>query len=391
MNVVDRIHAAHAGRDPERLSRKWDLLETNANSFFRGTAFLFYQDLGRERTQLPDSPSGWICGDAHVENFGVYKGANRLVYFDYNDFDEAALAPVLWELSRYATSLLLCGKDLQMPMPARQQIVKDALTEYAASLAAGKAYWVERATSTGPVRQLMVGLKARSRKQLLDKRAPLKKKQRRIALDGEHALPLAPGEREMLERICAGLTGNRPGFFRLIDAARRIAGNGSLGIDRYVLLVEGKGSPDHNFLLDLKAQRQSVVAAELPDLQPNWANEADRMLAIQHMMQAVSPAFLHAITSGDRCFVMKELMPREDRIRMGISVKNAADLAFMARQEARLMAWGQLRSASRLGSATIDDLQRFARDPDWKAPLLAYAKMAAARMAEYRKAWRARS
>ena len=32
----------------------------------------------------------------------------------------------------------------------------------------------------------------------------------------------------------------------MLDVARRIAGTGSLGVERYAILVEGKGSPDIN-------------------------------------------------------------------------------------------------------------------------------------------------
>ena len=49
---------------------------------------------GRPVEALPHSPVCWICGDLHIENFGSYKGDNRLVYFDLNDFDESILAPV---------------------------------------------------------------------------------------------------------------------------------------------------------------------------------------------------------------------------------------------------------------------------------------------------------
>jgi len=45
--------------------------------------------------------------------------------------------------------------------------------------------------------------------------------------------------------------------------ARRIAGTGSLGVERYVLLIEGKGSPDGNYLLDLKQALPAVLRAHV--------------------------------------------------------------------------------------------------------------------------------
>jgi uncharacterized protein (DUF2252 family) len=51
-----------------------------------------------------------------------------------------------------------------------------------------------------------------------------------------------------------------PAFFEVLDVAHRIAGTGSLGLERYVVLIEGKGSPNGNYLLDLKQSLASSLA-----------------------------------------------------------------------------------------------------------------------------------
>ena len=86
---------------------------------------------------------------------GRNRGANRLVYFDITDFDEAALAPASWEVARCATSLLLAAADLRLERAASERLVRAYLDAYAAALAKGKALWVERATATGMVRKLL--------------------------------------------------------------------------------------------------------------------------------------------------------------------------------------------------------------------------------------------
>src|SRR3712207_4747400 len=49
----------------------------------------------------------WIQGDLHAENFGTYMdGAGRIV-FDVNDFDEAYLGHVSWDLRRFVASFAL--------------------------------------------------------------------------------------------------------------------------------------------------------------------------------------------------------------------------------------------------------------------------------------------
>ena len=92
MNVIREIQAYNAGRDPERLALKYQKMRSSPFGFLRASCHLFYARL--PKTELfKAAPLTWICGDLHLENFGSYKGNNRLSYFDLNDFDEAALAP----------------------------------------------------------------------------------------------------------------------------------------------------------------------------------------------------------------------------------------------------------------------------------------------------------
>ena len=58
--------------------------------FLRGTCHRFYERLPNDGP-LAKAPLAWICGDAHLENFGTYKGDTRLAYFDINDFDEGGV------------------------------------------------------------------------------------------------------------------------------------------------------------------------------------------------------------------------------------------------------------------------------------------------------------
>src|ERR1041384_4397818 len=104
-NVADHIAAYNAGRTPARLARKYTAMRSDPFVFFRGAAHLFWEDWAARHADLPPSPLVWACGDLHPENFGSSPGDTRLVYFDLNDFDEAALAPATADLTRLLTSL----------------------------------------------------------------------------------------------------------------------------------------------------------------------------------------------------------------------------------------------------------------------------------------------
>jgi len=146
-DVLSRIVAHNAGREPERLRMKYAKMASDPFVFFRGSCHLFYGDWP-DHDVLDEAPLAWISGDLHLENFGSYRGANRLVYFDITDFDEAALAPASWEVARCATSLLLAAADLRLDRTASERLVRAYLDAYADALTKGKALWVERATAT---------------------------------------------------------------------------------------------------------------------------------------------------------------------------------------------------------------------------------------------------
>jgi uncharacterized protein (DUF2252 family) len=101
-DVVERIHSFNQGRVQERLQSKYQRMAANSFAFFRGTCHLFYEDWPAG-SLLNSSPAVWICGDLHLENFGSYKGDNRLAYFDMNDFDEGVL-PCTWDLAHFLTT-----------------------------------------------------------------------------------------------------------------------------------------------------------------------------------------------------------------------------------------------------------------------------------------------
>ena len=288
--TVARIEAFNVGRDSRRLAMKYAAMRRDAFSFLRGTCHLFYEDL--DATALPDSPLVWCCGDLHLGNFGTYKGDNRLTYFDINDFDEACMAPVTWDLVRLLASVIVAGNSLKMERATNDALLRAFLDGYSSALQVGKARWLERATAQGIIRTLMAGLKRRVRKKFLSTRTTLARGKRRLLTDGDHALPLKGDESARLRRVMRDFARRQPDpeFFRLLDAARRVAGTGSLGVERYVLLIEGRGGLNGNFLLDLKHQPGSCVAASLNVAQPEWKNQAQRVATTQRDVQAIAPA-----------------------------------------------------------------------------------------------------
>jgi len=381
-NPVDCILSYNAGRESERLGLKHLAMRQDAFAFMRGTCHLYFQDWPASDKPLNEAPLAWISGDLHLENFGCYKGDNRLVYFDLNDFDEAALAPATWELGRWLTSILVAAKSLQIDKTDAVKLCRIGLDSYSAALQTGKARWLERETAKGMIRDLLNPLTLRNRKTFLDSRTKLRNGKRRIKVDGKRALALEPQERAAVMAFAEEYAGQQPNpdFYRPLDASRRIAGTGSLGIKRYAILVAGHGSPDRNYLLDLKEAVPGALKPYLIHKQPEWQSEAQRVVSVQRRVQAIAPAFLSAVTFQNRPFVFKGLQPTSDRLALEKWNCKLRRLEQVISSMGEIVAWSHLRSGGQSGSAIADEWMLFGSLRDWQSPLLKYATHYAAKI-----------
>ena len=381
MDAIRQIQAFNRGREAERLALKYQAMRADAFGFLRGSCHLFYARLSLTGP-LRTAPLAWCCGDLHLANFGSYKGDTRQVYFDLNDFDESVLAPASWDMLRLLGSVWVAGGVLGLGRDDTRRLCSGLMTGYADTLAAGKAFWEERDTASGDVRALLDSLRDRQRPAFLDARTRLKGRRRVLATDTGKALPASAAQRKTVKAFMADFAARQPvpRFYKVLDVARRVAGTGSLGVERYSVLVSGKGSPDGNYLLDLKRALPSSLASLSLAPQPSWPNEAHRIVALQQRLQAVPMAFLQPVQMDGRAFVMRELHPSEDSLSYRRIAKRPRQdpgpqglLATMG----RLTAWAHLRSAARQGAAGPDELIDFGTRQKWRAKLLDAAEAAA--------------
>src|SRR3984885_1636923 len=181
------ILAQNAGRDFERLTMKLKLLRQDPFTFFRGANPLLLDFLPRAHP-LFRAPSILVCGDLHLDNFGAFKGDNRLCYFDMNDFDEACLAPVTLDIVRFVASIKVAARGLGVKPAHSRLLVRHFFKAYLHSISDGKPRWVERSLAQGVFRALLRRAMSRTRGQLLARFTKLKEGERRIRTDGVRAL-----------------------------------------------------------------------------------------------------------------------------------------------------------------------------------------------------------
>ena len=373
--LVKRIQRFNKDRDHELLQLKYKKMSESAFAFFRGSCHLFYEDWSDD-SPLNKAPYSWICGDLHLENFGSYQGDNHLSYFDINDFDESTLAPCTLDIVRLLTSIFLAFSKPHTKLPGEpESLGNDFLNAYTTTLIDGKARWVERETAKGLVKSLLGKQEHLQRQKFLDERTVVEGERRKIIIKEGKTRPISDKQREKIKTSLEkfAFEQKHPDFFKFIDAAWRIAGTGSLGLERYVVLVEGKGSPDNNYLLDLKLERESCLH-DLDFPQPQWRIQAERIVSVQKRMQAVSPALLNVLMIDDSAFVMREYQPTEARVNLDTESQELTELAQFMKTLGQVVAWSQLRSSGRQSSAIADELISFAQHSKWRKEAMKYAQ-----------------
>jgi uncharacterized protein (DUF2252 family) len=377
--IVERIKRFNQGRSPRLLAMKYATMRVDAFSFYRGTCHLFYEDLPRSLL-LDRSPLAWICGDLHPENFGSYRGRDGRVYFDVNDFDEAALAPSVWDVIRCLCGILVGTRVLGILDEDGLDLSRRFLYAYCACLADGVPQALDQDTATGMVHDLLTGVQSRSADELARKRSTGSGTKRRIAVDGVHALPLKKSTRNHVAGLFEEWTQSkrRANRYQLIDVAERIAGTGSKGVPRYVLLVARRRLLR---LLDLKMEPRSSPAPYVRVRQPKWRSEAERVVTAQKCAQASPPWPLTHLTDGEESYVLRELQPTEDRVRWEKWHGKLERLEHLMSSMGQVAAWGHLRSAHFRGAAPLKDLAAFGRDGGWRQRAASYARDYAASVA----------
>ena len=99
-------------------------------------------------------------------------------------------------------------------------------------------------------------------------------------------------------------------------------------------------------------------------------------------------AFLQPVTMGKIDYVLRGLQPSEDRVSLKQPRHSLAEIQQVMTVMGSLVAWSQLRSVGRQGSALADELMVFGQSKKWKRQLLEIAHGCAAQV---RKDWQAYS
>ena len=381
-------------RVPELIPIRYGRMLASPFSYYRGAALPMAADLA---TTPVSGLTVQACGDAHLSNFGMYASPERKLLFDVNDFDETLPGPWEWDVKRLGASLEVAARDNGFGRKDRRRIVLAAVGRYRTSMRilAGMSnldIWYSE-IDVGRFQQAFADqLKARQRrtmdtamtkarahdsKQALGKLCRAQDGQLRIVADPPLVVPISDLLPEHMDRavmetelhVLIGeyrrtLQSDRRVLleqYDFVDMARKVVGVGSVGTRCWIALMLGRDEKDP-LLLQIKEAQASVLSPYLGASQ--YANQGERVVAGQRLMQAASDIFLgwQRTTGLDgeyRDFYVRQLrdwkfsFPIEAMVPAGMRMYAAVCGGTLARAHAR--SGDRVAIAAYLGSSDVFD------------------------------------
>jgi uncharacterized protein (DUF2252 family) len=313
------LDRAATARYPELFGRKQKRLLASPHAFYRGSAPLFYEVLAARPELLAGPPGdGWIVGDMHLENAGAYRTDADRVVFDLNDFDDASIGPLQLDVLRLSASVLLAGRTFKTTGAESIALAERAIAAYAEAAAAPPEPAYARPLCA-PIAEMVARAGARSRRELLDGRAPADRAGRRRFVRGERYFDppasIAAEVPSLVARYVVALGPRAPAHaegWQVEDAALRVAGTGSLGTTRLAVLVRDRAGEAR--IVELKEARPAATAAILPALAARFPSQAERVVQGARALADDPPRQLAPVSHDATSFAARKLFPQEDKL-----------------------------------------------------------------------------
>jgi uncharacterized protein (DUF2252 family) len=282
-------------------------------AFFRAGAAVMAADLAPTPTL---GVSVQLCGDAHLANFGTYASPERRWVFDVNDFDETLPGPWEWDVKRLGASFVLAARANGLTDPRGRELAVQTAGAYRRAMA-GFAQtstldtWyarmsmnrVDRAVPEHGLRRLSrSGVRTRIGRRALAKLTERDGAGLRMRSEPPLLVPLrelgdigADLDRSVRENFEVYLSSVAPdrrhvlGRFRVVEAAVKAVGVGSVGTRCFVLLLLGRDRGEPLFLQIKQAMRSALEPYAPASV---FGHEGQRVVAGQRLLQAANDIFL---------------------------------------------------------------------------------------------------
>jgi uncharacterized protein (DUF2252 family) len=323
---ISILEAQAATRVPELVPIRYGRMAATEFAFLRGGPAIMAADLA----STPNTGlTVQLCGDAHLSNFGFYASPERTLLFDLNDFDETLPGPFEWDVKRLAASVAVAARQnggTENAARAAAQAAARAYREHMRELAtwAELDVWYERVDTQdlladvrkrnrAEAEQMLTKARSKTSLQALEKLTePGPDGEPRIKHDPPLLQPIGMRDlgivQETFEDFLTSMREDRRMLlerFRVVDAALKVVGVGSVGTRCFIALLAGTTVGDP-LMLQIKEAEQSVLAAHLAP--SRHRHQGERVVAGQRLLQAASDIFLGWATGpAGRFFYWRQL------------------------------------------------------------------------------------
>jgi uncharacterized protein (DUF2252 family) len=310
IDVLTDAFADLAAADPAAFRRKYRTMAADPFAFLRGTACLFYADVGEREDRWADERTSrvWIQGDLHVENFGTYMDSEGVLVFDVNDYDEAYLGHFTWDLQRLAASLAVMGWTKAMPDEDIAGLIETYLRAYLDQVHTfvdddrDHEWSLNLRTARGAVKGALLAAQLSTRVDLLEKVTVIEDYDRRFR-HSPTVRVLEEDERTVVEAAYRAYLDTIPGSKRLGSLTYDLKdvvgktgfGIGSAGLPAYNLLVEGRSQAlENDVVLTMKQGGVAAPSRVLRDRRAGeyFEHEGHRTAVSQRALQARADPWL---------------------------------------------------------------------------------------------------
>lgn len=279
-SAVDALLKWHRTINSPDLPAKLDKLAASPFGFFRGTFFLFADDIRNgpfSKWETLDD-HGLVVGDLHTENYGSYRAVTGEITYDINDFDESTEGRYVFDTARLAVSLILASIENGHRMGDAINIVDTAVHSWVGSLARFrklKRNDFAKLPDTAEMKAFLADAAERSRPEFMKTLAEESVPGSFVFKVSQNYVPLQEHEREEVGKALPAFLANclapanaNPRKYRFLDAATRVAGTGSLGRKRFAVLLGKGGKNDESFatlrLVEWKQALDSALDSRKP-------------------------------------------------------------------------------------------------------------------------------
>ncbi|KXZ45483.1 hypothetical protein GPECTOR_54g224 [Gonium pectorale] len=351
-------HLQAAVQDVEHVDcvAKFEAMNVSPFTFYRGSNQLYYRDLADQklitRSAFYDPHANpWIQGDMHVLNAGRFDNDKGIVVYDLNDFDEAFVANYLYDVYRLASSIILVARNNSMHDDEAVSCVETFAVAYREQL---------KKLAKDEAEPLSLDAKSSRGLKMLSKWTRVNRKgQREFDTESEDLEAVSEEEwRDISDAmgdyvkktVTSPLRGDTEYFAVQDIARRRNAGTGSLGTQRYYILIAGDSAKDSSDdrILDAKLQGRPSIYPYLTQQQQDAvyravANDADRAVRAYLSLIARADDHLGYLKLSAGYFSVRERSPYKKSLDLTSGVDKAV-LDELAEQYGIMLANAHARS-----------------------------------------------